>query len=76
MSMRTVVVALVAVAAIAQAAAARADCLSDCQDAYQAATAACQDRYGGAGQEVQLQQCMDDAQESFGACNDRCETLD
>jgi len=50
------------------------DCFSGCNDSYQSAMSACQVRYGAAGQELQLQQCMDDAQASLGRCSDACES--
>ena len=56
--------------------AASADCVSECSNAYQAATASCQERFGAAGQEVQLQQCLDAAQATFGTCSDACDSQD
>jgi hypothetical protein len=69
---------LVALAAFALAAVpdAVADCLSDCNDAYEAAMASCQEQFSDPGQEIQLQQCMDSAQAQLGQCNAECEMPD
>ena len=64
------------IALVALGGAAAGDCLSDCSAAYEAAVSSCQDRFGAAGQEPQLQQCMDAAQADYGRCNDACETSD
>jgi len=55
---------------------ARADCVSDCSDAYQQAMNACQAKYSAPDQEIQLQDCQDDAQAQLGTCSDDCEADD
>ena len=67
--------AALAVAALASPLA-RAECVSDCSDAYQQAMAACQQKYPGPDQEGQLQDCMDDAQEQLESCTNDCESVD
>jgi hypothetical protein len=66
----------VAVLVMLGALAARADCLSDCRNAYEAAMPACQQSYGAAESEVRLQECMDAASATYGTCVDACETED
>jgi hypothetical protein len=74
--MKLAVLAGFAAFALAGTSAALADCLSDCNDAYEAAMATCQEQFSDAGQEIQLQQCMDSAQERLGQCNADCEMQD
>lgn len=74
--MKLAALAAFAAFALAGAPEALADCLSDCQDAYESAMAACQEKLSDAGQEIQLQQCLDSAQEQLGQCNAECEMPD
>lgn len=53
--------------------AARADCVSDCTSAYQAAMAACEAKYKAPDQEISLQSCEDAAQDQLATCTDSCE---
>ncbi|HTY17797.1 MAG TPA: hypothetical protein VMH82_08725 [Myxococcota bacterium] len=53
---------------------ARADCLSDCGDSYEAAMTACHQSNPDPGQLDQLQMCMDQAQQAFEACEQQCES--
>ena len=75
--MRRTLPALAALVVAALAAPlARAECVSDCSDAYQQAMAACQQKYPAPDQEDQLQDCMDDAEEELETCTNDCESVD
>ena len=66
-------IGFVGLAALA-AAAARADCLSDCSDRYEAAMTACHQSNPDPSRVDQLQMCMDQAQQSFEKCEEQCES--
>jgi len=55
---------------------ARADCLSDCSDQYEAAMTACHQSNPDASQVDQLQMCMDQVQQRFEKCEEQCEEGD
>ena len=59
---------------VTASAVARADCLSDCSDRYEAAMTACHQSSPDSGQLDQLQMCMDQAQQSFERCEEQCES--
>ena len=71
--MRRALVAGVALVVVALGARlARADCVSDCTTAYQAAMASCDAKYKGVDQEISLQNCEDTAQDQLATCTDQC----
>lgn len=75
--MRFTLAALAALAvAVVGSPQARAECVSDCTDAYQEAMAACQQKFSGPEQEDQFQDCTDDAEEVLETCTNECESVD
>ncbi|HVP29411.1 MAG TPA: hypothetical protein VMW35_09655 [Myxococcota bacterium] len=75
--MRVILFGLVgAWAGLVLAGGARADCVADCSAKYQDAMAACRTAHpdSDTANLEPLQSCMDEAQEAYGSCVDRCDT--
>jgi hypothetical protein len=74
-TMRQLTTALLGFAAFAGGpGAAFAECLTDCNDAYEEAMAACQAKFSG--DDVQLQACSDEAHAELVECEGRCDAPD